>query len=142
MISDYNTSATGNTIEANQNKKYLSYVIATYDVIYPNSFPAKEYGISHPALRFQITGSDGKAALAIGGKIYTNLNQTFEIGEEPTGYDFYPGDTYHGAILYQMVKGYTGYLIQQIPAEHEKNKKIYIRPGRNDGATFDAKKQD
>lgn len=112
IIKKYNLSASEKTISESPGKNMM-YAVMSYSVRYPDSFPAEEYGIRHPELQFRIVGEDGKKEIKYKGTVYEGIGDTQEIGKEPSGYDFYPGDTYKGKIVYMLPKGCGEYLIKE-----------------------------
>lgn len=112
-INEYNTSGRGATLPNVENKK-VEYAIAYYQAVYPTNFPADgEYGITDVAIEFEIVNSDGEKTINVDNTNYKNLEKTWEIGYDPRGYDFYPGDTYKGAVVFLMVKDYNKYLLKE-----------------------------
>ena len=108
------------------------YVIAKYEVNYPESFPAGEYGVMEPGLDFTIVNSNGGKKFKIGNTEYSGMNKTWEIGTLPTGYDFYPGSTYEGKIVYIMKKGYDKYLLKESYRDGQDEAAHFIRPTEDD----------
>ena len=76
-------------------------------------------------LNFRITGLDGGIVTSDNTK-YKGISKTFEIGNEPQGYDFYPGDVYKGGIVYLMVKNDSDYLFKEIEKHNKKEYKTYV----------------
>ncbi|MEA4921986.1 MAG: hypothetical protein VB031_01315 [Eubacteriaceae bacterium] len=127
IINKYNSSGKSTTIGeiSGDNVKYC---VAKYKVKYPKDFPAKEYGITDPALDFKITNEDGGSTIKFEDTEYKELSETWEIGNEPMGYDFYPGDTYKGMIVYMMARGCKEYLIEEYYKDGDTTEKNYIEP--------------
>ena len=124
QIDEFNVSAAGATIPAVDDPQYM-YVIAHYEVAFPEDYPDGDYGITNVAPAFTITAADGGDVITTNNTNYSGLTQTFEIGYQPRGYDFHAGDTYEGAIVYLMAAGYTNYRILEVaetpegtPAQH------------------------
>lgn len=116
QIKAYNVSAAGHMIPALDDAQY-TYVIAHYEVAYPEDFPQNDYGIIKVAPAFTICAADGGTVITTNNTNYSGLTETFEIGAQPQGYDFHAGDTYKGAIVYIMVNGFTDYrIVENVPA--------------------------
>lgn len=124
-ITDYNLSGTGNMIGQLQNDT-LEFCMVEYSAKYPKNFPHKVFGITDVAIPFEIVSLTG-GAIQVEDTIYQNLATTWEIGEQPQGYDFHAGETYHGKIIYIMVKGYSEYLLHEIKADSTVEEQIYIK---------------
>ena len=124
-ISSYNLSGTGTLIEKTENSN-LEFCVASYSVIYPKDFPREVFGITDVAIPFDIVSLTG-GTIQVEDTVYKNLGTTWEIGKQPQGYDFHPGDTYQGQIVFMMIKGYSEYLIHQINAEAGDAQQVYIR---------------
>jgi len=124
-ISEYNLSASGNIIE-DLSEKDLEYAVAEYEVKFPGDFPQSDFGITDVTLDFTVTGLDGKN-LKADGKVYENLDKTWEIGQIPQGYDFSAGDTYKGEIVFVMVKGCSDYLLRESYEKDGKTVYTYVR---------------
>ena len=124
QIDAFNVSAAGSMIPVVEDPQYM-YVIAHYEVAFPEDYPDGDYGITNVAPAFTITAADGGDVITTNNTNYSGLTQTFEIGYQPRGYDFHAGDTYEGAIVYLMAAGYTNYRILEVaetpegtPAQH------------------------
>jgi len=124
-IDDYNLNATGNIIGELASDQ-VEFCMANYIAYYPKNFPHKVFGITDVAIPFEIVSLSG-GNIQVGATVYKNLSTTWEIGNQPQGYDFHAGDIYHGRIIFIMVKGYRDYLIHQLPTTKEKTNEIYIR---------------
>jgi hypothetical protein len=124
-ISEYNLSGTGNIIGQLKNDK-LEFCMAEYSASYPKDFPQSVFGITDVAIPFEIVALTG-GTIQVEDTIYQNLATTWEIGELPQGYDFHAGDTYHGKIVYIMVKGYSDYLIHEIKEDRAEEAQAYIK---------------
>lgn len=112
IIEKYNLSAGENTLASSPGKGMM-YAVADYSVRYPSSFPAEEYGIRKPQLSFSITDEAGKNSITYHGVEYKGIGETYETGSQPAGYDFYPGDTYRGQIVYIVPDGCDQYLLKE-----------------------------
>ncbi|MGI6721275.1 MAG: hypothetical protein ACOX4I_01755 [Anaerovoracaceae bacterium] len=126
IIDRYNNSGKATTI--GDKDKDDEYVVCRYEVKYPQNYPVNEYGITDPKLNFKIVNRNGGDTITIGNTEYLGLGKTWEIGEQPMGYDFYPGQTYKGAFVFIMIKGYDGYLIEEYYKDGNKTVKHYIKP--------------
>lgn len=124
-IAAYNLSGAGAMIGAVDNDQ-LEFCIANYSANYPKTFPHKVFGITDVAIPFDIVSLEG-GTIQVGETIYQNLGTTWEIGEKPQGYDFHAGDTYHGQIVFLMVKGYSDYLIHEVKEDVAEVNQIYIK---------------
>lgn len=111
-IEKYNVSAAGHMIPALDDDK-CAYAIAYYEVKYPESFVDTEYGILDVAPEFSIVSATGETDITAENISYKGLDQTWELGYQPKGYDFYPGDTYEGVLVFIMVEGYNDFLIKE-----------------------------
>jgi len=124
-ISAYNLSGTGNMIGQLQNDN-LEFCMGSESAKYPQDFPRMVFGITDVAVPFEIVSLTG-GTIQVEDTIYQNLAKTWEIGEKPQGYDFHAGETYHGKIIYIMVKGYSDYLIHEIKVDSTEEELIYIK---------------
>ncbi len=124
-IADYNLSGTGNIIGQLENDK-LEYCMAEYSACYPKEFPRMTYGITDVVIPFEIVSLTG-GTIQVEDTIYQNLETTWEIGEQPVGYDFQAGDTYAGRIIFIMVKGYSDYFIHEIKVDSNEEAQVYIK---------------
>lgn len=124
-IEDYNLSGSGNII-AKLESKELEFCIVKYSATYPKDFPQSVFGITDVTVPFEIVSLTG-GNIQVRDTIYENLTTTWEIGEVPQGYDFYAGDTYHGQVVFVMVKGYDEYLIHEIKGERNETNPTYIK---------------
>jgi len=125
-ITEYNLSGAGNLIGQLQNDK-LEFCMAKYSASYPKNFPREVYGITDVAMPFEIVSITGGTTIQVEDTIYENLSTTWEIGEQPQGYDFHAGETYHGKIVFIMVKGYSDYLIHEIKVDSTEEEQVYIK---------------
>lgn len=128
IISAYNTSGSNTTIDTSQATGQVSYCVAYYEVAFPADFPDQEFGITDVAPQFTVLSDTGEETISVENTDYKGLGQTYEIGSVPMGYDFYAGDTYQGAIVYMMVKGYDGYVFCQEYQDGEDTVKVYFSP--------------
>ena len=124
-IDAYNLSAAGSMIGSLNNDK-LEFCLANYSVNFPKDFPQSRFGITDVAIPFEIVSTTG-GAIQVGDIIYQNLNTTWEIGERPRDNNFHSGDTYHGQIVFIMVKGYNDYLIHEIKEAASEAEEAYIK---------------
>lgn len=124
-IDAYNLSAAGSMIGALDNDK-LEFCLANYSVKFPKDFPQSRFGITDVAIPFDIVSASG-GAIQVGDTIYQNLNTTWEIGERPRDNNFHAGDTYHGQIVFIMVKDYSDYLIHEIKEAASEAEEVYIK---------------
>jgi len=124
-IAAYNLSGAGAMIGAVDNDR-LEFCLANYSAKYPKTFPHNVYGITDVAIPFDIVSLEG-GPIQVEETIYQNLGTTWEIGEKPQGYDFHAGDTYHGQIVFLMVKGYSDYLIHEVKTDTAEENQIYIK---------------
>lgn len=124
-IDEYNLSGTGNMIGQLQSDK-LEFCMAEYSASYPKNFPHKVFGITDVAVPFEIVSLTG-GTIQVEDTIYQNLATTWEIGEQPQGYDFHAGETYHGKIIFIMVKGYRDYLIHEVKVDSPEEEQVYIK---------------
>jgi len=124
-IEEYNLSGKGNLISPLKSDS-LEFCLANYSATYPRSFPHKVFGITDVAIPFEIVSLAG-GEIQVGDTIYKNLAPTWEIGDLPQGYDFHAGDTYHGRIIFIMVKGYSDYLIHELKTDKDDSEDVYIR---------------
>ncbi len=125
VIEAYNLSGTGSTIDELNNDN-LEFCLASYSVKFPKDFPQSVFGITDVTVPFEIVSSTG-GTIQVGDTIYQNLGDTWEIGDIPQGYDFHAGDTYHGQIVFVMVKGYSDYLIHEIKEGSGDEEETYIK---------------
>ena len=129
QIDEFNVSAAGYTIPSMDSSQTYGYVIAHYEVKFPEDYPDGDYGITNVAPEFEIRGIDGSEVISVGKVNHEGLTKTFEIGYQPQGYDFHAGDTYEGAIVYLMVNGCTSYRILEIvPAKDAKDAQHFYLP--------------
>lgn len=124
-INEYNLSGTGSMIGQLQSDK-LEFCMAEYSASYPKDFPHKIFGITDVAVPFEIVSLTG-GTIQVEDTIYQNLATTWEIGEQPQGYDFHAGETYHGKIIFIMVKGYRDYLIHEVKVDSPEEEQVYIK---------------
>jgi len=124
-IGEYNLSGAGSMIGTLDNEN-LEFCLASYSVKFPKDFPQSVFGITDVTVPFEIVSATG-GTIQVGDTIYQNLGDTWEIGEVPQGYDFHAGDTYHGQIIFIMVKGYSDYLIHEIKDGVEESDETYIK---------------
>ena len=115
VIEAYNLSAAGQVINPLENPD-LEFCLMEYRVKYPKDFPQERYGIMDVAIPFKVVSLYG-GAIQVEGTAYPNLSDTVEIGKQPQGYDFHRGDTYHGIVVFAMVKGFDEYLIQEVRSD-------------------------
>lgn len=127
IVESYNLTAPENHVKLENSNKNIEYLIAFYDVKYPSNYPAKEFGIMNTPIKFTILSDSGEKEIKVKNTVYKGLNKTQEIGKVPDGYDFYPGKTYHGIIVYKMIKGYEKYLIST-EDERDGGETVYIKP--------------
>lgn len=127
IIKKYNASGKATTLP-DPTDNSLKYCVVRYKVKYPDSFPAREYGITNPELKFRITNENGGKTIKYNGTEYEGLYKTWEIGNEPMGYDFYPGDQYKGSFVFLMAKGCKAYLFEESYKDGNKTVKNYIKP--------------
>ncbi len=128
QIDEYNVSAAGHSIPALNDEQY-DYIIAHYEVKFPEDYPDGDYGITQVVPTFTICAADGTNVISVNNTNYSGLTQTFEIGYQPRGYDFHAGDTYKGAIVYIMVDGYKGYrIVEHMPASDGSETLTYYMP--------------
>lgn len=106
IVQAYNNSGKHAVIISDIDKDDIEHCVFEYDVYYPEDFPAADYGISSIDLDFSICNT--KDSGAIGN--YIGLSSTWKIGEKPD--KFFPGDTYHGEVVFMMVKNFDDYLIK------------------------------
>lgn len=111
-IEAYNLSAAGQVISPLENSD-LEFCLMEYRVKFPKTYPQKRYGIMDVSIPFQIVSLYG-GEIEVDQVRYPNLGITVEIGELPDAYEFHRGDTYHGVIVFAMVKEFDGYLVQEI----------------------------
>lgn len=116
-IEAYNLSAAGQVINPLESSN-LEFCLMEYRVKFPKTFPQKRFGITDVTIPFKIISLYG-GEIQVDGIAYPNLGGTVEIGELPQGYDFHRGDTYHGVIVFAMVKGFDGYLVQEVKGEDD-----------------------
>lgn len=124
-ISAYNLSGTGNLIGQLQDDN-LEFCMVEYSATYPKDFPHSSFGITDVAIPFEIVSLTG-GTIQVEDTVYQNLASTWEIGDQPQGYDFHAGDTYAGKIIFIMVKGYSDYLIHEIKADSPEEEQVYIK---------------
>ena len=62
--------------------------MANYIAYYPKNFPHKVFGITDVAIPFEIVSLSG-GNIQVGATVYKNLSTTWEIGNQPQGYDFH-----------------------------------------------------
>jgi hypothetical protein len=124
-IKVYNLSGTGNLIGKLESDN-LQFCIAKYSAVYPKSFPQKVFGITDVAVPFEIVSLTG-GEIQVKDTIYKNIATTWETGSLPQGYDFHAGDTYHGQIVFIMVKGYKDYLIHEVKKSTAASDQTYIK---------------
>ncbi len=124
-IEEYNLSGKGNVIGELDNDN-LEFCMAKYSATYPDTFPQKTFGITDVAVTFEIVSMTG-GDIEVDDTVYKNLKTTWEIGDLPQGYDFHAGDTYHGEIVFVMVKDYKDYLIHQVSEDDEDSDQTYIK---------------
>jgi hypothetical protein len=124
-IEAYNLSGAGSMIGKLDNDN-LEFCLVNYSVKFPKDFPQSGFGITDVAIPFDIVPAAGDK-IQVGDVIYQNLGETWEIGDLPQGYDFHAGDTYHGQIVFIMVKGYTEYLIHEIKESADEADHVYIK---------------
>ena len=115
VIEAYNLSAAGQVIKPLENPD-LEFCLMEYRVKYPKDFPQERYGIMDVAIPFKVVSVYG-GVIQVDGTAYPNLSDTAEIGKQPQGYDFHRGDTYHGIVVFAMVKDFDGYLIQEVRSD-------------------------
>ena len=124
-INAYNLSGNGNLIGKLESDN-LQFCLAKYSAIYPKGFPQKVFGITDVAVPFEIVSVTG-GEIQVEDTIYKNIAKTWETGNLPQGYDFHAGDTYHGQIVFIMVKGYHDYLIHEVKKSTAASDQTYIR---------------
>lgn len=124
-IEAYNASGTGNTISKIENDQ-LEFCLAMYSINFPQSFPQSSFGITDVTIPFEVVSLTG-GKIEVGDTVYKNLTTTWEIGQVPQGFDFHAGDTYHGQIVFIMVKGYEDYLLHEIKDGSNDAKQTYIK---------------
>lgn len=128
QIDDYNVSASGHTIPDLDDPQYM-YIIAHYEVAFPDDYPDGDYGITQVVPAFTITAADGGDVFRVGNVNYSGLTETFEIGYQPRGYDFHAGDTYEGAIVFVMADGYDNFrILETAPEENGSEEQHYYMP--------------
>ncbi len=125
-IEAFNSSAAGSMIDTGSAGDGLSFCVASYEVEYPEEYPAEDFGITDPALPFSVTGTDG-GPLVRDDTQYEGLSSTVEMGPPSQGYDFYPGQTYEGEIAFLMIENDTGYLLCCAPEVDGKPRPVYIK---------------
>lgn len=124
-IDEYNLSGTGNIIGKLESKE-LEFCMAKYSAVYPKDFPHSVFGITDVTIPFEIVSLTG-GVIQVEKTVYKNLTSTWEIGNTPQGYDFHAGDTYHGQVIFIMVKGYGDYLIHEMKENQEDESQTYIK---------------
>lgn len=123
-IEAFNRSPSGYAISPLENEN-LEFCLMEYRVAFPKDFPQRRDGILDVAVPFRIVSLYGDD-IEVDNTIYRGLGETVEIGDQPEGYDFHRGDTYHGVIVFAMVKGFDGYLVQEMERE-EPQGSAYVR---------------
>jgi hypothetical protein len=124
-IDAYNLSGKGTLISPLDNDQ-LEFCVAEYRAYYPKKFPHSVFGITDVAVPFEVLSLSG-GTIQVGDTVYQSLSTTWEIGDLPQGYDFHSGDTYHGKIVFVMVKGYSDYLLHELKSEKDESEDVYIK---------------
>ena len=113
-ISAYNLSGYGETLSTDPGAEDLEYRIAYYDVKFPKDFPEGEEGIMDVFPAFTVTSEAGETTITLDNVKYDGLNDTVHISRPEQGYGFYAGSTYHGKLVFRMVKGCDAYRLVQL----------------------------
>lgn len=111
-IEEYNLSGAANPIPPLDDDGYR-YLIAHYEVYFPENYPQDAYGVMNVVPDFKITSSSGDAVIRKGKKEYEGLEETVELGRQPQGYMFYAPVTYEGSCLFLMATDYDDYRIKE-----------------------------
>ena len=128
-INAYNLSGYGETLSTDPGADELEYRIAYYDVKFPKDFPEGEEGIMDVFPVFTVTSEAGETTITMDNVKYEGLNDTIHISRPEQGYGFYAGSTYHGKLVFRMVKGCDAYrLVQLYDTEDGDTVKTYFQP--------------
>ncbi|MDL2236486.1 hypothetical protein LJC56_01435 [Christensenellaceae bacterium OttesenSCG-928-K19] len=89
----------------------LEYCLLTYEVYFPEEFPAGDLGITMATIELGATNPAG-GGITANGRTYIGLGATHDISPNLEAKDLYPGDTWVGEAIFAMAKDYSDYVIE------------------------------
>lgn len=105
-------------------EEFTEYIVIEYEVLFPGEFPTVSYGnqgIAHPHLTLNAKTNDGGSFIASDGTQFIGLGMGTELIKITDDVFPLPGDTFRGAVLFQMIKDYDDFHLDYMhkPADSE-----------------------
>ena len=114
----------------------LEYCVITYNVYFPEDFPAQDYGIGSADIGFTAKNPDG-GGIRYKGRSYIGLGSTYNISDRIDTNTLFPGDVWAGKALFEMVKDFSDYEISTYYSENNTNVYSYITPPETESSGQD-----
>jgi len=103
----------------------LEYCLLTYEVFFPEDYPAADYGITSADINFSARSPEG-GAISVDGVTYIGLGQAYEVSPSIDIDTLFPGDTWTGQAVFAMVKDFNDYIIETDYFENEEEFTSYV----------------
>ena len=87
----------------------LEYCLLTYEVYYPEDFPAQEWGVTGPSISLGAKSPDG-GGIKYNGRAYIGLGMGYDVTDSEV--EVFPGEIFEGKAVFAMVKDFKDYVFE------------------------------